>query len=196
MQSSNAALPSAAEMTERAREAIRENRTLFMIEGVVLVVLGLFAVLWPQIATLTTAVFVGWLFIIGGIVRLVSTVRHRQAPGFWWSVLTGVLAILVGLVLAADPFAGALSLTMVLIAMFVIEGIFQIIAGLEFRKAAASSWVWIIISGVIDLALAVLLLAGWPGTAVWAVGLLVGINLLFAGLALFMTAMAAKDLPA
>lgn len=196
MQSSNAAMPSPAEMTDRAREAIRENRTLFMIEGAVMVVLGLIAILWPQIATLTTAVFVGWLFIIGGIVRLVSTFRHREAPGFWWSVLTGVLAVVVGFILVADPFAGALTLTVVLIAMFVIEGVFQIVAGIEFRKAAASSWVWMIVSGVIDLALAVLLLAGWPGTAVWAVGLLVGINLLFAGVALFMTAMAAKDLPA
>lgn len=195
MQSTNAALPSQAEMTARAREAIRENRTLFLIEGAVMVALGIVAVLWPQIATLTTAVFVGWLFIIGGIVRLVSTFRHRDAPGFWWSVLTGVLAVVVGFVLVADPFAGVLTLTMVLIAMFVIEGVFQIIAGIEFRKALASSWVWMIVSGIIDLALAVLLIAGWPGTAAWAIGLLVGINLIFAGIALFMTALAARELP-
>jgi len=195
MQASNTTLPSQSEIAERTRESIRKHRTLFLIQGIIMVILGLVAVAEPQVATLAIDIFVGWLFVIGGIVRLVATFQSRGAPGFWWSILTGILAIIVGLILVANPFAGALTLTMVLIAMFLIEGIFQIVAGIEYRKALASSWVWMVISGIIDIVLAVLLFAGWPGTAAWAIGLLVGINLIFAGIALTMTALAAGKLP-
>jgi len=193
--SSDNQLPTQAEIAERTREAIRNHRTLFLIQGIIMVILGLVAVAIPQIATIGVELFVGWLFVIGGIVRLVATFQSRGAPGFWWSVLTAILAIVVGVILLANPIAGVLTLTMVLIAMFVIEGIFQIIAGFEYRRAEAGSWFWLILSGVVDLVLAALIIAGWPGTAAWAIGLLVGINLLFAGIALTMTAIAAKSMP-
>lgn len=193
--SSDNQLPTQAEIVEKTREAIRNHRTLFLIQGIIMIILGLVAVAIPQIATIGVELVVGWLFVIGGIVRLVATFQSRGAPGFWWSVLTAILAIVVGVILLANPIAGVLTLTMVLIAMFVIEGIFQIIAGFEYRRAEAGSWFWLILSGVVDLVLAVLIIAGWPGTAAWAIGLLVGINLLFAGIALTMTAIAAKSMP-
>ncbi len=193
--SSDNQLPTQAEIAEKTREAIRNHRTLFLIQGIIMIILGLVAVAIPQVATIGVELVVGWLFVIGGIVRLVATFQSRGAPGFWWSVLTAILAIVVGVILLANPVAGVLTLTMVLIAMFVIEGIFQIIAGFEYRKAEAGSWFWLILSGVVDLVLAVLIIAGWPGTAAWAIGLLVGINLLFAGIALTMTAIAAKSMP-
>jgi len=183
------------DIATQTREAIRSHRTLFLVQGIVMVILGVIAILAPQIATLAVEIFVGWLFIIGGIVRLFATFQSRDAPGFWWSILIAILAIIVGFVLVANPLAGVLTLTMVLIAMFLVEGVFQIIAGIEFRKAAAGSWFWLVTSGVIDIILAVLIFAGWPGTAAWAIGLLVGINLLFAGIALTMTAIAAGSLP-
>lgn len=195
MQSTNPAFPSQEELAAQTRQAIRQHRTLFLIQGIVMVILGLLAVAEPQIATLAVDIFVGWLFIIGGIVRLVATFQSRSAPGFWWSILMGILAIIVGFILVGKPLQGVLTLTMVLIIMFAVEGIFQIVAAIEFRKAMASSWVWLIISGIIDLILAGLIFAGWPGTAAWAVGLLVGINLLFAGIALTMTALAADKMP-
>jgi uncharacterized membrane protein HdeD (DUF308 family) len=196
MQASNTSMPSRSDMTELTRNAIRNHRTMFLIQGVVMVILGILAVAEPMVATLAVEIFVGWLFVIGGIVRLVATFRAHATPGYWWSILIGVLAIIVGLILVAKPFQGILTLTMVLIAMFLIEGIFQIVAGFEFRRALASSWVWMVLSGVVDIVLAVLIFAGWPGTAAWAIGLLVGINLIFAGIALTMTAMAADKLPA
>lgn len=195
MQSTNPTLPTQAEIASQTRNAIRQHRTLFLIQGVIMVILGILAIAEPVVATLAIDIFIGWLFIIGGIVRLVATFQSRSAPGFWWSILIGVLAIIVGFILVGKPMQGVLTLTMVLIVMFLVEGVLQIIAALEFRKALASSWVWLIISGVIDIVLAGLILAGWPGTAAWAIGLLVGINLLFAGIALTMTALAAGKLP-
>jgi uncharacterized membrane protein HdeD (DUF308 family) len=196
MSSSEPSLPSQADLAEQTRESIRKHRTLFLIQGILMVILGLIAVAIPQIATLATSIFVGWLFIIGGFIRLFATFQSRSAPGFWWSLLIGVLAIVVGYIIVANPLEGVLTLTMALIILFAVEGVFQIIAGIEYRKALASSWVWLIFSGIVDIALAVLIFAGWPDTATWAIGLLVGINLLFAGIALTMTALAAKDLPA
>jgi len=196
MSSTEPSLPSQADLAAQTRESIRKHRTLFLIQGIVMVILGLIAVAIPQIATLATSIFVGWLFIIGGFIRLIATFQSRSAPGFWWSILIGVLAIVVGYIIVANPLEGVLTLTMALIILFLIEGVFQIIAGVEFRKALASSWVWLVFSGIVDIALAVLIFAGWPDTATWAIGLLVGINLLFAGIALTMTALAAKDLPA
>ena len=192
---SNTEMPSQSEMVEKTRAAIHEHRTWFLIQGIVMIVLGAAAILLPAVATLASAIFVGWLFIIGGVVRLVATFRSRHAPGFWWSVIIGILAIVLGFIIVANPIKGVLTLTMALIILFVIEGVFQIIAAFEFRKVTASSWVWLILSGIIDIVLAVLIFAGWPGTAAWAIGLLVGINLLFAGIALTMTALAAKEMP-
>jgi uncharacterized membrane protein HdeD (DUF308 family) len=196
MSSSESGLQSQADLAAQTRDSIRKHRTLFLIQGIVMVILGLIAVAIPQIATLATSIFVGWLFIIGGFIRLIATFQSRSAPGFWWSILIGVLAIVVGYIIVANPLEGVLTLTMALIILFAVEGVFQIIAGIEFRKALASSWVWLVFSGIVDIALAVLIFAGWPDTATWAIGLLVGINLLFAGIALTMTALAAKDLPA
>jgi uncharacterized membrane protein HdeD (DUF308 family) len=196
MSSSESGLPSQADLAAQTRDSIRKHRTLFLIQGILMVILGLIAVGIPQIATLATSIFVGWLFIIGGVIRLIATFQSRSAPGFWWSILIGVLAIVVGYIIVANPLEGVLTLTMALIILFAVEGVFQIIAGIEFRKALASSWVWLVFSGIVDIALAVLIFAGWPDTATWAIGLLVGINLLFAGIALTMTALAAKDLPA
>ncbi len=195
MQASDTGLPSQAEIATRTREAIRKHSTMFLIQGIVMIVLGIVAVLLPQVATLATAIFVGWLFVIGGIVRIVATFRSRSAPGFWWSLLIGALALILGLIIVGNPFKGALTLTAALAILFLVEGVFQVIAGIEYRKALASSWVWLIVSGIVDVALAVLIFAGWPDTATWAVGLLVGINLLFSGIALTMTALAAGDLP-
>ncbi|WP_436643669.1 HdeD family acid-resistance protein [Microbaculum sp. FT89] len=196
MSTPEAGLPTREELAAQTRDAIRKHRTLFLVQGIVMVILGIVAIVIPQVTTLAATIFVGWLFVIGGIIRVVATFQSRSAPGFWWSLLIGILALIVGFIIVANPLKGVLTLTMALIILFLVEGVFQFIAGIEFRKALASSWVWLIISGVIDIALAVLIFAGWPDTATWAIGLLVGINLLFAGIALTMTALAAKDLPA
>ena len=114
-------------------------------------------------------------------------------PGFAWSLLTAVLAIVLGLILVLRPISGVLTLTIVLAAFFLIEGISAILLAIEHRRHLPS-WGWVLFSGLIDLLLAFLIWDGWPSSAGWAIGLLVGINMVFVGLSLIMTALAARTM--
>src|SRR5437773_6263210 len=164
---------------------------LALAEGILLMVFGLLAVAMPNIATLAVEIFVGWLFFIAGIFRAVSVWQARRMPGFGWSMLSALLAVLLGLILILRPLAGVLTLTMVLIAFFILEGITAIVIAVQHREHL-KSWGWVLFSGIIDLLLAYLIWQGWPSSASWAIGLLVGINMLFLGLSLVMTALAAR----
>jgi len=172
--------------------AIHKHWVLFLIEGIILVILGILAILLPPLATITFTILIGWLFLISGAVGLVTTLWMRHAPGFWWSLLSAIIAIAAGLALLAWPITGSLSLTLVLIAFFVVEGIASIMYAIEHRNQLTGRWGWMLASGIIDLILAGIILAGLPGTAEWALGLLVGINLLFGGTAMIGMALAAR----
>lgn len=174
-------------------QSIREHWVLFLVEGIVLVVLGFLAIVIPPLATLAVTIFLGWLFLISGIVGLVTTFWARHAPGFWWSLLSAVLAIAAGLVLLIEPISGAVSLTLLLIVFFIIEGVLSIMYALEHKKELSGRWGWMLASGIIDLILAGIILIGLPGTAAWALGLLVGINMLFGGATLIGMALAARN---
>ena len=174
-------------------QSVREHWVLFLIEGIVLVVLGLLAIIIPPIATIAVTIFLGWLFLISGIVGSVTTFWARHAPGFWWSLLSAALAIAAGIVLLAWPVSGAVSLTLLLIVFFTVEGVVTIMYALEHKKDLSGRWGWMLTSGIIDLILAAIILAGLPGTAAWALGLLVGINMLFGGTALIAMAMHARS---
>src|SRR5204862_7201876 len=118
----------------------------------------------------------------------------RHAPGFWWSLLSAVLAIAAGLVLLIEPISGAVSLTLLLIVFFIIEGVLSIMYALEHKKELSGRWGWMLTSGIIDLILAGIILIGLPGTAAWALGLLVGIIMLFGGSALIAMALHAHSI--
>ena len=173
---------------------LRKHWILFLVEGVILVVLGTAAIVIPPLATLAFAIVLGWLFLISGVVGLITTFWMHQAPGFWWSLLSAVLAIAAGLVLLVRPVSGAVSLTLVLIVFFLIEGVASIMYSLEHRRELSGRWIWMLASGIVDLILGGLIFAGLPGTAAWAIGLLVGINMLFGGVALIMMALHARKL--
>ena len=170
---------------------IHAHWKLVLAQGIVMMVLGFLAVVEPNVATFAVSIFVGWLFFIGGIFRTLSVWRARAMPGFAWALLTALLAIVLGLILIFRPLAGVLTLTMVLIAFFILEGITAIALAVQHREQLRS-WVWVLFSGIVDLLLAFLIWDGWPSSADWAIGLLVGINMLFFGLSLVMTALAAR----
>jgi uncharacterized membrane protein HdeD (DUF308 family) len=182
----------ANELQRALAQSIREHWVLFLIEGIVLVVLGVLAIIIPPIATIAVTIFLGWLFLISGIVGLVTTFWARHAPGFWWSLLSAVVAIAAGVVLLGWPVPGAVSLTLLLIVFFIIEGVLSIMYALEHKKELSGRWGWMLISGIIDLILAAIIWAGLPGTAAWALGLLVGINMLFGGSAMIAMALHAR----
>lgn len=173
--------------------AIHAHWGLFLAEGIILVILGAAAIVLPPIATLAVTLVIGWLFLISGVVGLVTTFWMRNAPGFWWSLLSAVIGIAAGFALIGWPVTGSISLTLLLIAFFVVEGVATVMYALDHRAQLSSRWGWMLISGIVDLILAAIIFAGLPETAAWALGLLVGINLLFGGAAMIGMALAAKQ---
>lgn len=172
--------------------AIHEHWVMFLIEGIILVLLGIAAIVLPPIATIAFTIIIGWIFLVSGILGLITTFWARQAPGFWWALISAIIAIAAGIVLLLWPISGAVSLTLVLIAFFVVEGIASILYAIEHRNQLTGRWGWMLFSGIVDLILAAIIFSGLPGTAAWALGLLVGINMVFGGVALIGMALAAR----
>src|SRR5258708_24736733 len=172
---------------------VKAHWKAFLFEGILLVILGLAAMIVPPLASLAVTIFLGWMFLISGIAGLVLTFWARQLPGFWWSLLSATLALVAGIVLLARPVQGTLTLTIVVGAYFLAEGVATIMYALEHRRELSQRWSWMLVAGLMDLLIAAVIIAGLPGSAVWAVGLLVGINLLFGGATLIGVALAARN---
>ncbi len=183
-----------SEMQDALKDALKTHWKLFLFQGVVMVILGILAVAWPAVATLAVDIYVGWLFLISGTVGLVAMFSARDVPAFFWTLLTAALAMAVGVLLIWKPAEGAESLTIVLTAFFIAEGVFQIAGSFAYRDAMPGSWGWMFVSGISDLALAGLLVLYWPVSAAWALGLLVGVNLITSGVAIVVTAIEARNL--
>jgi len=178
---------------ERAiSETVRTHWVLFLVQGVIMMVLGVLAIIWPQISTLAVDIYIGWMFLLSGLVGLVTMFLAPNVEAFLWSLLTAALSLFVGVLLLWHPVEGVVSLTLVLIAFFIVEGIVQIAAAIKHRDAFPDSWGWMVMSGIVDLVLAAVLISGWPGTASWALGLIVGVNLITSGLAITMVAIASR----
>jgi uncharacterized membrane protein HdeD (DUF308 family) len=172
--------------------SLHQHWVLFLVEGIILLLLGLAAIVLPPIATFTVEILIGWLLLISGIVGLITTFRMRHAPGFWWALVSAILGIAAGVVLLRYPLSGMLSLTLILTVFFVIEGVASILYALEHKRELTGRWGWMLVSGIVDLILASIIFLGLPGTAAWAIGLLVGINMVFGGSALIAMALGAR----
>jgi uncharacterized membrane protein HdeD (DUF308 family) len=175
-------------------ESLHAHWAIFLIEGIVLIVLGLMAVAVPMLATLAVAILIGWLLLVSGGVGLITSIWMRRAPGFLWSLLSAILGIVAGVVLLWWPVSGALSLTVILTAFLTVEGILSIMYALEHKRDLSGRWGMMLLSGVVDLFLAAMIFLGLPATAAWAIGLLVGINLVFGGSALAAMALHARKI--
>ena len=182
-----------AELPTKMRDAVRAHWKAFLIEGILLVVFGLAAIIVPPAASLAVTILLGWLFLISGIAGLALTFWAREMPGFWWSLISAALAVLAGIVLLAKPAQGTLTLTIVVGAYFLAEGVATIMYALEHRRELSGRWSWMLIAGLMDLLIAAIIITGFAGSALWAIGLLVGINLLFGGATLIGVALAARN---
>lgn len=184
--------PTISDIQRSVRDAVRLHWGLFLAQGVAMTILGVFAIVWPQVSTVAVDVYIGVLFFISGAVGLVVMFFAPSVSAFLWSLLTAALSLLVGILLLWHPVEGAVTLTLVLIAFFIVEGVFQIAGSIAYREVFPESWGWLLVSGIADLVLAALIVAGWPGTAGWALGLIVGVNLITSGVAVIMVAVMAR----
>jgi uncharacterized membrane protein HdeD (DUF308 family) len=173
-------------------EIMRKHWKALLIEGILLVILGIAAIGLPLLASIAITLFLGWMFLISGIAGLVLTLWARQMPGFWWSILSALLALAAGVVLIGWPLQGTVSLTLVLGVFFVMEGVASIMYALEHRRELTGRWGLLVAAGILDLIIAAMIITGLPGSAAWALGLLVGINLIFGGVSMIGMALAAR----
>lgn len=170
-------------------EELRKRRGWFLALGILLIVLGTIALGSSVLMTLATMVFIGWLMIIGGIIESVHAFGCKRWGGFFIDLLTGVLYVVVGFMIVANPGSSALALTL-LIAMFLIfEGIFRIAIAATVRYP---NWAWLLLHGVVNLFLGLAIWRQWPYSGLWVIGLFVGIDMIFNGWTLVMLGLAAK----
>ena len=153
---------------------------------------GFLALLNPFGATVFAVTLAGWVFLIQGVIQVIHAFRVRDWSGFIWSLGLGVLSLLVGVVLVADPLAGAIPLTLLVAALFLATGVAKTMFALALRPA--SGWVWVLASGLVSVALGVMILAGLPATATAILGLLLGIELVSNGVLFLFVALGLRRL--
>ncbi len=188
--------PDFSNLSAALTRSMHEHWGLFLAEGIILSLLGLAAIIVPPLAGIVTTIFLGWLFLIAGIVGIIATMRARQAPGFGWALLSALVALIAGGVLLWNPLQGLITLTYVLTAFFILDGLLLIVLAISHRREFSGKWQWMMVNGVIDLVLAAIVISGMPGSLLWVLGLLVGIDMIFGGATLIAMALDARQRPA
>jgi len=185
-------LPGKSGAASRVSGELRDHRRLLLLEGLILIILGLAAIILPEIAIAGIAVVLGWLFLGGGFVGLVTTLMARHAPGFGWAVASALISIVAGVLLTIWPMHGFYSLSFVLAGFLAADGLLMIMFGIDHRRKMSRQWSWIVLNGVLDLLLAPLILAvTFAAAAFWILPLVIGIDMLFAGASLIALGLAA-----
>lgn len=174
-------------------QEFRHNWGWFLALGVALVFFGTIALGSSVLATLASVVFFGWLLLFAGAVEAVQAFWQRKWGGFFLHLLSGILSVVVGLIIVANPGAGALVLTLVLAVFFMVAGMFRIIAPLVMRFP---HWGWMLLSGLVSLMLGILIWQQWPVSGLWVIGTFIGIDLIFSGWTWIMLSLAARRLAA
>ena len=171
---------------------MRRHWAWYLGLGIALVALGTLALGATVFVTLATAIFFGWLMIIGGVLEAGHAFWRRAWSGFFFDLLIGLLYLVVGIMFIARPALAAETLSLFIAAMLLVSGLFRIAVSIS---AHFHNWGWLLLNGVIDVVLAILILNQWPESGLWVIGLFVGIDMIFNGWSLVMLAMAARSLP-
>jgi uncharacterized membrane protein HdeD (DUF308 family) len=158
--------------------------------GLLMVVLGIAAIVFPMISTLAATFLVGWVFLISGVFTLYGSFSIHGTGPFFGALLLGLLSIVAGVYMLFNPLAGAAALTLVVGVLFMFEGAFEIFFAFEMRPH--SGWVSVLISGIASVVLAVLIVASWPAISVVVLGILLGVNFLSTGFAYIFVSRALK----
>lgn len=182
--------PSIPDKYPALTEEVKAHRRGFLAVGIVMLALGVAAIAFPFFATLAVALLVGWILAISGVVGIVHAFGIKQWKGFMFSLLGALLSLAVGTLLLLYPFTGVLSLTLLIATFFLASGVLRILLALRLRPV--DHWGWLLSSGALALVLGALILSQWPQASSWVIGVLVGIDLVFAGGVSTMLAIAAR----
>src|SRR5215211_7249471 len=176
-------LDAAAEVFREAmRDTVKRYALWYLIQGVLLIAAGVLAIIYPVLSSAAVVVLLGWLLIISGVVQGLSLIGARHVPHFWLQLISVILAVLIGCLFLRDPAQGLMTIALLLIVFFMIEGISKVVFALTIRPFP--NWGWVLASGLVGILLALILWANLPVTALWLVGVLLGINLISVGAAI------------
>jgi len=171
---------------------VRHNWGWILALGIVLVLGGILLIGAPLAASFAVTYLIGAVLLVGGVVQVVHVLGTHGWSGILWSLITGVISIIGGIAIFANPFAGAVALTLVVAASFVAQGVAQIVLGLRIRPHRG--WGWVLASGILSV------VAGWVigmnlfTSAAWVLGLIAGISVMFNGWAYIAIALTARTL--
>lgn len=171
---------------QMSHRELQEHWKSIMVEGVLFITLGVIALVLPVAFSIAVEMVVGWLFLIGGGIQLYRSIQSNQAPGFWMMVVSALLAMLLGVLMIFHPLQGLVVITVIIGIYFIAEGIVKSIFALQIQRFA--SWGWVLLSGVCSIIIGVIVFAGWPSTAMWFVGTLMGVYLIINGVAFMIMA--------
>ncbi|MBD0336418.1 MAG: DUF308 domain-containing protein [Cyanobacteria bacterium Co-bin13] len=176
-----------------SRNQMGQGSTWAIVLGVLILLLGIAAIASPLVAGVVTGLFLGWLFILGGVIQIVYAFQHQHNSGpLVLSLLLGVLSLIVGILLVADPWAGAVSLTLFVGVYFFLDGVFRVFLAFQ-HKLSSPRWGWFLFNGILMIILGILIWSQWPVNAPWILGTLVGIGLLINGIATLLFGVATKS---
>jgi uncharacterized membrane protein HdeD (DUF308 family) len=176
----------------RQLTTLRDNWLWFVLVGVALLVLGSIGLGAVHIASLATAVVIGALLLVSGVAEILGAFWCRGWNGVLLHLLSGVLSAVVGGLFLRAPVDALLALTLLVACMLMVGGIFKIVAALGYRFG---SWGWVLVGGVIDVVLGIMIWQEWPASALWVIGLFVGISLVFRGLSWIGLGLTLRTLP-
>ena len=167
-------------MTQQSpSDIVRHASTWSILCGVALIILGVLAVGSPALAAVAVNAVIAWLIVLAGVVHLSLAFYAHRAGSVLWKLLVGLAYIFFGIYLIAHPALGVASLTLVLALLFLVEGIFDIALFFQMRAIGGSSW--ILVDGIMTLALGLMIYLRWPSSSNWAIGTLVGVSLIISG---------------
>jgi uncharacterized membrane protein HdeD (DUF308 family) len=170
------------------KRQIADNWGWFLALGLLLILAGVAAIAFPLLSTIATKIALGWIFLVAGVVLVVHAFSIKQWRGFLLGLLVGALYVVAGGWLAFFPFTGIITLTLLLAVLFLAEGVLTVMMAMRVRPH--EGWGWLLTSGLIAVAVGVMIAVELPTSAVWAIGLLTGINLLSSGVSFVVLALA------
>ena len=173
-------------------EAIRGQWIWLVSLGIGLILLGFFLLSFPVVGTLATVTVLGVLILLGGSIEVVGAFWCREWSGFSFALLSGILGVVIGLMLLLNPIQGGIALTVLLASFLFVGGIFKVVASLSHRFGG---WIWLLVSGAIDVALGVLIWSELPVSGLTIIGLLLGISTIFRGISWLMLGLTLKRIP-
>ena len=178
-------------LTQTGLESASKNWRWVLASGMAFVMLGALALAFSVMTTLASVFVLGWILAFAGIFEAVHAFKLPRWSGVLSELLAAILYVVVGVLMIVRPAAGALSLTLLIGAFFLVGGIFRIVAAAVMRPP---NWGWLLVSGIVTLLLGLLIVAEWPASGLWIIGMFLGIDLIFSGISLTMFAFGLRNL--